>query len=245
VIYEVEPERGIAAARNRLVAISTRLGVDYVAFVDDDEWVEPAWLSCLVHTAQEYRADGVQGMVVLEYDAEVPSWIAAGRIFELPRHRTGERVRGSSTANLLLKRERLDELEGPFDRDFDLTGGSDYHLFARLSRLGAVIVWCDEAVTHEHVPASRGNVPWILKREFRTGITYSQTSRKLEPGPRRALRVVRTLRELVRSMVLLPPAIIRGRAAALHMLRNGTRSVGSLLGIVGLTYQEYKETHGR
>jgi succinoglycan biosynthesis protein ExoM len=247
VFYEIEPERGIAAARNRLVAMATRLGVEYLAFVDDDEWVEPWWLWHLVHTAKDFQADGVAGVVLPLYDADVPSWIAAGRFFDWQQRRTtGHQLRGSySTANLLLKRDRLDGIEGPFHRAFDLTGGSDYHLSQCLLRSGARVVWCDEAVVHEHIPASRGNARWLLRRAFRSGVTVAQSARMLDPGPYRAIQAARSLAEIIGGMVLLPRSAVRGKAATLHTLRGCAMRLGTLVGAGGFRYQEYRQTHGQ
>jgi succinoglycan biosynthesis protein ExoM len=247
VIYEVEPERGIAAARNRLVAIATRLGANYLAFVDDDEWVEPMWLSNLVRTAQAYQAEGVAGAVLPDFDPEVPSWIVEGQFFDRIRHPTGASVLGNfiGTCNLLLKRECLDGIEGPFDRAFDLTGGSDRHLLDRLASRGARVVWCDEADVHEHIPTSRGNPWWILKRHFRGGITVSQSARKLEPATTRAARASRTFLNFIRGIVMVPGSVVRGKATTLHTLRGCAMDLGRLVGAVGYTYQEYKNTHGR
>jgi hypothetical protein len=154
-------------------------------------------------------------------------------------------VHGYGTNGFLFKRAVLDGLDDPFDRAFDLTGGEDYLLFKRLARRGANLVWCDEAVVHEHIPASRGNTWWILKRGFRTGMIFSQSARTLESRRRRAARAVRSLRALIWGVVLLPTSVIRGRASTLHVVRHCSSCVGSLLGLTGLTYQEYRKTHGR
>jgi succinoglycan biosynthesis protein ExoM len=247
VVYEIEPVRGIAAARNRLVSIAAHIGADYIAFVDDDEWVEPTWLRNLVHTAREYQAEVVVGTVLPHYDAAVPSWIVAGRFFDGQLHyTTGRQLRGCySTANVLLKRDCLDGLEGPFHRAFDLTGGSDYHLSQCLYRRGVRVVWCAEAVVHEHIPASRGNARWLLKRAFRSGVTAAQSARLLEPAPRRAIWAARALAEVAGGMVLLPRSAVRGKVATLHTLRGCALRLGSVVGAVGFTYPEYRRIHGR
>ncbi|HEY8448061.1 MAG TPA: glycosyltransferase [Thermomicrobiales bacterium] len=245
LVYEIEPERGIAAARNRLVTIARRLGVEYIAFIDDDEWVEPDWLANMVRTAREYQADAVIGAVVPEYDPEIPPWIRAGRFFERPRQRTGERAKSYTTANALLRLQSLDGLEGPFHRAFDLTGGSDSHLFERLIQRGARLVWCDEAVVYDHIPRSRGNARWILKRAYRHGITYSRCARMLDPLPRRLVRTGRMLYMFGYGLARLALSLPRGKVATLQSLRECAIGLGGLAGAVGLTYQEYRQTHGR
>src|SRR5262249_38489257 len=47
VHYVIEEERGIARARNRVLTEALRLNADYLAFVDDDEIMQPGWLDAL------------------------------------------------------------------------------------------------------------------------------------------------------------------------------------------------------
>jgi succinoglycan biosynthesis protein ExoM len=246
LVYEIEPERGISAVRNRLVAIAGRLGADYVAFVDDDEWVERTWLVDLVRTAVEYDVQAVGGPVLPEYDDEIPEWIQNGRFFNRKRYETGTSLRLLSTSNLLLRREWLERLDGPFDRQFDLTGGGDSHMLARLHRLGARMVWCDQAAVHERVPSSRGNVRWILERRLRIGMTSAR--RELDLDPTLACRSANTFKALSRissGLFPLPLALVRGPAPSLRRLCRCALGLGRLLGVMGYSYDAYRQVHGR
>lgn len=49
--YVLEPTLGIACARNRALQQARTLGVDYLAFIDDDETAEPNWLAALLEVA--------------------------------------------------------------------------------------------------------------------------------------------------------------------------------------------------
>jgi glycosyltransferase involved in cell wall biosynthesis len=232
LVYEVEPERGVSAARNCLVAIAGRLGAEFVAFVDDDEWAEPAWLVNLVRTARRCNAVAVGGPVLPEYDDEVPRWIRKGRFFDCPRYPNGQEVRLSSTADLLVRRARLARLDGPFDRRFDLTGGEDSHMLNRLLRRRARMVWADKAVVHERVPASRGNVRWILERRFSTGVTSGQRASLRHAGFRqRARQVVGAISRLSSALPQVLQALIRGgREETLWALCWCSSQAGRLLG---------------
>lgn len=246
VTYVVEPSRGLAAVRNRLVAIAARLGVDYLAFVDDDELVEPDWLRRLVRTARERNADAVSGVVLPRYDDGVPPWITAGNFFHWPRHPTGEAAPIDNTGNLLLSLACLDGLDGPFDRRFDLTGSEDRHLLERLARGGARMVWCDEAIVHERIPLSRANARWLLRRAYRGGTTFSAIAAEFEPGPLRRLeRVGRALARAGYGLATLPPALPRGRAASVRALCHVASGLGGVLGVAGVAYREYEQVHGR
>jgi succinoglycan biosynthesis protein ExoM len=245
LVYEVEPQRGISAARNHLVAVAARIGADYLAFIDDDERADPSWLANLVRAAGDHAADAVGGPVLPEYDRDVPRWVREGGFFDRPRHRTGERMLLIRTGNLLIRRAWLARLEGPFDRRFDLTGGGDSHLLERLFRLGARMVWCDEALVYERVPASRGNARWILERRFGVGMAAYQRPYLLDPTPqRRAVQAARAIRKTRRGMVMLPPSLIRGRAATVRALGDCAMGIGGLLGLAGLSHHRYRQVQG-
>jgi len=62
--YFVEPNRGIAQVRN--AATKHSAGAGWIAFVDDDEVVEPEWLCNLIRTQLRFHADIVAGPVVPE-----------------------------------------------------------------------------------------------------------------------------------------------------------------------------------
>lgn len=246
LVYEIEPSKGLAVVRNRLVNIASRLGVDYIAFVDDDELVESQWLSALVHTAHAFNADAVSGVVLPRYENGVPPWVAAGGFFHWPRYATGEPVRVDNTGNTLLRVASLDGLDGPFDRRFDLSGGEDFHLLKRLAERGVRMVWCDEAVVHERIGLSRANARWLLRRAFRGGTAFSAIAADFDPtAVGRIARAARALARTAYGLLLLPHGLVRGRAATLRAACHTARGVGGLLGIAGVTYHEYERVHGR
>lgn len=247
LIFGIQPERGIAAARNQLVAAARQVDAEYVAFVDDDEWVESGWLKHLVRAAQVHRAGAVAGPVVPDYDDGVPGWVVAGGFFdERPRRRTGDVVRVLGMGNVLIERAWLDRLDGPFDQRLALAGGEDPDLWARLFQLGLQMIWCDEAVVHERIPASRATARWILQRQVNYGITGSRLVRRFEPSPvRTAVRAGRTFGRIGQGLLLLLPSLFRGRSATVRSLQYCARGVGGVVGLVGVTFQEYRHIHGR
>jgi glycosyltransferase involved in cell wall biosynthesis len=247
LIYQVEPERGISAARNRSVALASRDRPSYLAFIDDDETADPAWLRQLVQTAVHYGADAVGGPVLPVYEPGVPAWVIDGGFFGQKRHQTGAPVMLTGTNNLLLRRDWLEAIPGPFDRRFDLTGSGDSHLLHRLARLGMRMVWCDEAMVQEKVPLSRANVGWLVKRRLRVGMMAARRDCLLEPGP--GLRLARArgaLGELRMALGELSGSLYHGgQIERVRALRRCAHWVGHLLGQVGFSMQEYRQIHGR
>jgi succinoglycan biosynthesis protein ExoM len=183
-----------------------------------------------------------------EYDDDVPKWIQNGEFFQRRRYVTGKTVRLLATSNLLVRRDWLDQLDGPFDRQFDLTGGGDSHMLERLSRLGARMVWCDEAIVHERIPASRGNVRWILDRRLRIGMTNARRALDLDPTPEcRRAQVFMALARIRNGLLSLPLAVLllHSPTATIWRLCRCASGLGRLLGSMGFTYEVYRRVHGR
>ena len=67
LVYAVEPRRGIPFGRN--TAVRTAGDVDFVAFLDDDETADPAWLVELLRVQRTTGADVVTGTVLPVFEA--------------------------------------------------------------------------------------------------------------------------------------------------------------------------------
>lgn len=182
--YIHEPRPGIVAARN--AALKSLLPRQrWIVFVDDDETVAEDWYARLLG-ARELGAAVVSGPVIPVYPESTPSWIVRGGFFERPRLSTGSNNPYPATNNTLVDRFELDRLDPPrFDESYSETGGSDSELFARMRAQGARILWCDEAIVYEVVPAARANFRWIWRRNIRLG----NVARRVSLGSRSAATV--------------------------------------------------------
>ena len=167
IVYKVEPRQNIAIARNTSVAMVTG---ELVAFVDDDEEPSSDWLYKLYEVLTKYAADGVLGPVFPRFDQGAPKWAVKGQVFQRPNFKTGDRIHWSitGTGNVLIKREVLKELDGPFNPQFG-TGGEDTDFFRRSMSRGRVFVWSADAVCHERVPPERARVTFQLRRALLRG----------------------------------------------------------------------------
>lgn len=244
LLYLVESRRGISFARNRAVAAVR--DSDWVAFVDDDEVVADTWLVELLRVARAYHADVVTGTVLPHFESAPPAWLERGRFFERARFPTGTVLNYARTSNALVSTRLLTETDSPFSEAFALTGGSDTHLFQRIRLGGGTIVWADEAVVRETVPATRVRVRWLIQREFRRGNTLSLCLRDLEDSPRRrAKRVGAAVAHTLVGLSIAASSVGRGRIALLRGTRRVAFALGLLAGLVGHSYQEYAVVHGR
>ena len=240
----VEPRRGISHARNRAIS-AVESGVDFVAFVDDDEVPEPRWLDELLRVRREHDADAVAGPVLRYFDELPPAWISKGGFFKKRRYRTGEPVKYVDTANALVRRELFEGQDRPFDERLAFTGGEDTHFFLRAHRAGRKMVWADGAAVHELIPRSRANAGWILRRAYRLGNSLAFCEMDLDPSASTlALRSAKAIVRIFRGLLLVPVSCVLGRHACIKALQDVYRGVGMLAGLAGITHEEYRKTHG-
>ena len=249
IAYAVEPQPGIAAARNH--ALDRATDDDLLIFIDDDETPSEHWLRDLLATYEATRPAAVVGPVISEFVGTLDPWIVAGGFFERRRMPTGTRIETAATNNLLLDLARIRDAGLRFDPAFGLSGGSDTLFTRQLTGGGLPMVWCDEAIVVDHVPAARTTREWVTKRAMRYGNSWSRTSIVLaEPGPRRVL--VRA------EMVARGTARLAGGAARMavgmatrslpHQARGRRtlmKGVGYVRGAIGSTYTEYARPAAR
>ena len=241
--YVHEPTPGIAPARNR--ALAEGRDADLLIFIDDDERPSRHWLVQLLDTYSTYRPAAVVGPVLSRYDIEPDQWIRGGGFFDRRRYTTGTPVSLAATNNLLLDLAQVRRLKLSFDERFGLSGGSDSLFTRQLHQRGGQIIWCDEAIVIDVVPADRLTREWVLQRAFRMGNTWSRINLDdTEDGKRILVRlnlqargVLRVcggiLRYLAGSLIGQVPLRARG-------LRTAARGAGMLTGSVGSVYHEYK-----
>lgn len=242
--YVVEPRRGISFARNSAVEAAQDRS-DFIAFIDDDEEPDAAWLEQLLLTGERFAADVVTGPVERRFEAEVPDWVVGSGLFTASHHPTGEEVALVGTGNALIRSRVFRGMDRLFDERLALTGGEDTEFFQRVARAGHRIVWSEEALVHEWIPESRTRVPWLLRRSFRMGITTTQREREQYATPTRAaLRFLRRTGRFGQEVLRLPLALLRGRGATLKAMQDICYRAGDLAGMTGVRYEEYRTTHG-
>lgn len=236
VEYVNEPRKGISFARNAALAI--RRG-DYLAFLDDDEIADAAWLEQMHKCAVDYAADVVFGPVLSILPENVPEWIRRGAFFERPRDVTGTSRPCGATRSVMFRTKVLDAAGRAFDETFSLTGGEDTEFTYYLGRNGARMIWCDEALAWETIPPSRANFWWLLKRQYQVGQAYGRVMRIHRP-----LRYFVWLLRRTADLAVSIPAIVlkwpRGTHRAMDALFSAVRNVGHLSTLAGCRYNAYE-----
>jgi len=168
VQYIHAPATNISLARNACLDAAS---AEFVAFVDDDENVDPRWLEALLQTAKATGADVVLGPVAAVYRAEAPDWMREGDFHSTVPAYVGDVIQTGYAGNVLLRqRQPFSSLR--FDLSLGRSGGEDTEYFYRLYDLGGRIAFAPDAVAYEPVPAERARLGWLMRRRFRSGQTH-------------------------------------------------------------------------
>ena len=244
VRYIAEPKRGISHARNTSVNAVSKT-TDWIVFIDDDEYAAPDWLDRLLRAQLAHNADVIAGPVLGVLPDDAPAWVTRGKFFQRERFATGTKRDRAYTNNTLARRSIVQAMDPIFDEALAFRGGADTFLFKRLHDQGHTIVWCDEAVVHEDIPASRINVPWICRRVFRVGTNIAYYARQLDgPFVGRLKPLLTALARALQGLLMLIPSLFMGKHAVVRQLRWLAYAAGLTAGAFGFFYAEYKAHHG-
>ncbi|MBV9511535.1 MAG: glycosyltransferase family 2 protein [Caulobacteraceae bacterium] len=165
---------GIKAARGR-----------FVAFIDDDEAPEPAWLRELVACLDETGADAAFGPKLPEFAAgHAPDWDPEGWRYTLdlrlpmnePIHLFGRlrrRGKGLGSGNAAFRVATCFDVPEPFSVAFGDGNGEDTHLLFRLALAGRRFVWRPNARVCEYIEEERTRPAYMVTRMKRGSQHYA------------------------------------------------------------------------
>lgn len=243
VRYVPEPVPGIAAVRNR--ALDEAADARLLAFIDDDERPRDGWLAQLLATWEATSAAAVSGRVLAEYAGALDPWIGAGDFFVRRSLRTGSDIDVAATGNLLLDLDQVRETGTRFESALGLGGGEDTLFSRSLARAGRRLVWCDESVVVDQVPADRMTRAWVLTRAWSHGNAAVLTELRLTPAT--AARAGVRVRGMTRGVLRMGGGLLRWvwgllirsqrhQARGLRAAYRGAGMTGASMGIVYLEY---------
>lgn len=181
-----------------------------------------------------------------EYEHLPEEWITKGGFFSRRRLPTGTPVQVAATNNLMLNMALIRPMGIRFDERFGISGGSDILFTRQITHRGGQLIWCDDAVVVDVVPASRLTRQWVVRRAFRSGNGWSLTSLVLADGWRPRLRTrlqltasggIRVLGGIARAGYGMVTRSVSQRARGIRTLARG---LGMVSGAYGLVYHEYK-----
>lgn len=181
-----EMQAGLSHARNRGIAEAK---APLLAFIDDDEWIEPQFLSAYVDFFEiRPNASVAGGRIVAEYPEGRPAWLSkypetaianvmdfGNTVCPFPANRVPG---GGNTAI----RKSVFEVCGTFDPQFGrvgdrLTGGEENDLFERLRKRGHVFWYVPDAVMHHVIPAAKLTESYFRNLCRNIGLNQCQRAR--------------------------------------------------------------------
>jgi succinoglycan biosynthesis protein ExoM len=235
--YCLEPRQGIVYARNR--SVREAYGTDFICFTDDDQVVTSDWLKELMRCQSEFNADGVAGPTKPFFTKQVPSYIE--KFHQPDSYKYGTKVESAFTGNLLLKKEFLDPLNGPFDLRLNFSGGEDSYLTREITDMGGVIRFNPDAIAFEFIPEDRTTIKFVIKRTFRTAntrlfITFlkDKQSRVIKVLPRLVMR-------FTNGLLIFLPFLVFGGPDRLKGLIKIVNSAGGFAFIFGRRSHFYRQ----
>jgi GT2 family glycosyltransferase len=244
--YVVEKRRGIPQARNTALSVAMPLA-DYVVITDDDVEPTPGWLAELLRVQGVYQADVVAGPNPPRFVDGPPAWVVEGRFFESPRRATGIAIKTAATNNVFVCRDALERMDRLFDERIGLQGFDDTEFFRRMAQKGHRMVWADDAIVYECIPATRATLRWLLQRAYRIANGLGGPELRRLEGVTTPWVFSNGLKCLARGAVHLALAVAlrRGAAARVHALLRLASGAGWLTGLFGLRYREYVRVYGK
>jgi succinoglycan biosynthesis protein ExoM len=245
VSYRHVPQRGLSQARNAVLQAATELS-DLAALIDDDEVPDPDWLAGLLRTRIRTGAPIVIGPVVAGYGADLPSWVARGRFFDLASWPEGTALDDGITGNALLHLPTLAGAGLSFDDRFARSGGEDQLFFKTALARGLAMRFAAGAVVVEPVPTARGCLSFLLRRELRKGNTLGLLAAghpELGERPTRRLLAAAKWAATGAGQAVFGPLLARHpderRVQAARGVLRLARAAGMLGGLIGWRYEPY------
>lgn len=182
-------EPGISAARNAACTRALTLAPDLLAFLDDDEWPEPQWLSELQRVQRTCKVDVVGGPTRPVFpdgtDESVRQNAYYGADMGLPDQSACQLQAGG---NFLITREALEALAPEFfNHAFAHSGGEDLAFFMQLQQSGYSMAWAANAAVHEPVPVERLQDGWVQQRIVNIHNSRVRVMQLLQPGWKHSL----------------------------------------------------------
>jgi len=243
--YHFEPDTGIVPMRNRVLEVARKLELKYVGFIDDDERVYPDWLIKHLESMEKTHADVTAGGVDREFESDPPDWMIKGKFLEKRQYQSGTLKMDASTANVFFKSKLFQEWGLNFNPKLSLTGSSDNFFFRQAYDRGAKIIWVAEARVIESLPDSKINLAWILKRSFRETNATVYRIRLAKRGFGAHVKCIwDAFNNLADGVVFFPFRLFMGKHKIVRSLVMFSRFGGTMAGLMGYYYKEYKRIHG-
>lgn len=244
VHYFVEPKRGLANARNRLIQECINLGASHIAMFDDDILLPENWI--INYYNYYYKNEAAVIITAASYSkftSKPPKYIEKNDLFKCSTtKKTGLIRKDAASGNVFFPVSIITELNLNFNSEYIFMGGEDGKFFEEASNKGAVIVWCNECYNYELNGTDKINIAWILKRSRYNGFSAAKNAIKRKKGFfAKNFYIIRQTASFVINCIILPLSIFAGITGFINMLGFTAKSLGRLQGSIAKTTLNYYE----
>lgn len=247
--YEIQPERGLSNARNKVLETALDLKADYIACFDDDDTPDKNWLYELwnfekLMKEKKQKSVIVTGPAFSKFDKKYPKYITMN-FRQRTTKKTGQLRHTAATGNVLIPIEVVKN--GVFfDSCYKFMGGEDGEFFQKAQSYGFEIYWCNEAIIYENITEEKANIKRILNRYFYNGFSNVFFElKKMDSFLYRLKISVKAIINIVLCLLILPFSIILGRVGFFGVLSSILKSAGKFSALIRKEpLNFYKETIG-
>ncbi len=237
IYYRVEPERGIASARNRLVNEALLISSNLICFIDDDEYPKEDCLTRHFSALIQYNADVVTGPVIpITNEKQIKTTNFKSKF------KTGHTPRHVAAGNVLFKSKLVGEQSLRFDEKYNFTGGEDFHFFDRSSSKKNNHVWVSDAIVYEHVTQHRKTKKYLFFRHF-TGainnvIQYQDKKNKFQAWLHFTLKIIGKIGGALITFILYIATFKNSRLE--KCIIKLASALGYLSGLLNIVVERYR-----
>lgn len=236
--YYNYPVKGLSNVRNEIFKRALEFHPDYIVCIDDDEYSTPDWLNQLVGTITSNKCDIAIGPVIPNLESSVSPSIAYFFKYHIIKNDT--QIFFFESGNFIISAAFITAHNLNFDNRFNSTGAEDSYFGVSALKKGASIYWSANAITYETIPLKRSTLNWLIKRSYRSAITYTYVlileKKYIKLLKKMAVSVIYLFLGLI-SLLLLP---FQSKFKFWGIVKVAT-AIGGFAGLLNIKYHEYQK----
>jgi glycosyltransferase involved in cell wall biosynthesis len=236
----VESEKGLTPARRRGVGETS---APWIAFVDDDNLLDPGWLDAIARAIRANpAAGGIGGRVISDWEQPAPNFFKGFCCFPEQNCDVARETMSLVGAGLVVRRAALVEcgwLERPLLADRvgkRLVSGGDIEITERIRAAGYPLWRTPDAVLRHHIPSSRATWRYLLRIQYGLAGGDVLVSALVWPGDWRSWRRT-SLRNSVKGLAR-PLRRPKGLIATLARLSYAIGFAGGVLACIAMAPED-------